>query len=224
MSMAPQVVGIIHSMKGLKDATRIRPGDLDFLEIRVDSFLGREEAVVAALPRLKLPLIITVRHSSEGGAQPATTANRRKSFRKFLPFATFIDIELRSVRALADVLGAAREAKVGTILSYHNFRTTPSDRELRGIVTASAAAKGDILKIATATSTPADLARLLSLPCRFPGLRFSAMGMGRFGKVSRLLLAVSGSVLNYGFLGEPQVNGQWPAALLKKRIRELVEP
>ena len=50
----------------------------------------------------------------------------------------------------------------------------------------------------------------------------SVMGMGRFGKISRLLFAQAGSVLNYGFLHSPQVTGQWPARLLKKRIEELL--
>jgi 3-dehydroquinate dehydratase-1 len=47
------------------------------------------------------------------------------------------------------------------------------------------------------------------------------MGMQKLGKVSRLTLAVAGSRLNYGYLGEPQVSGQWPARLLKQRLAEL---
>jgi 3-dehydroquinate dehydratase-1 len=49
------------------------------------------------------------------------------------------------------------------------------------------------------------------------------MGMREFGKVSRLALAQAGSVLNYGFLGELQVPGQWPVAVLKERLREITE-
>ena len=47
------------------------------------------------------------------------------------------------------------------------------------------------------------------------------MGMGRFGKVSRLLFAQAGAVLNYGYLDKPNASGQWEATLLKKRIAEL---
>ena len=47
------------------------------------------------------------------------------------------------------------------------------------------------------------------------------MGMGPLGKVSRLLFAQLGSVLNYGFLHEAQVSGQWEATLLKQRLSEL---
>jgi 3-dehydroquinate dehydratase len=47
------------------------------------------------------------------------------------------------------------------------------------------------------------------------------MGMGVFGKLSRLVLGRAGSVLNYGYLDTVQVLGQWPAALLKQRLLEL---
>ncbi len=46
--------------------------------------------------------------------------------------------------------------------------------------------------------------------------------MGPLGKVSRLLFAAAGSVLNYGYLDRPQVAGQWEATVLKQRLRELV--
>jgi 3-dehydroquinate dehydratase-1 len=47
------------------------------------------------------------------------------------------------------------------------------------------------------------------------------MGMGALGRVSRLLLAQLGSVLNYGYLDQATVPGQWPAARLRELIREL---
>jgi 3-dehydroquinate dehydratase-1 len=62
------------------------------------------------------------------------------------------------------------------------------------------------------------LARFL---LRHPGVPISVMGMGEYGKLSRLLLARAGSVLNYGYLDVVQVPGQWPAPLLKERLAEL---
>ncbi len=71
-------------------------------------------------------------------------------------------------------------------------------------------------------STPADVARLLEFQSR-QKMPLSVMGMGKYGKVSRLLFAQAGSVLNYGYLGSAQVAGQWPAVVLKQRIRELLD-
>ena len=42
-----------------------------------------------------------------------------------------------------------------------------------------------------------------------------------FGKISRLALAQAGSVLNYGYLGELQVPGQWAVGTLRERLREI---
>jgi len=52
-------------------------------------------------------------------------------------------------------------------------------------------------------------------------LPLSVMGMGTYGKVSRLVLAQAGSCLNYGYLGAANASGQWPVAALKARIAEL---
>jgi 3-dehydroquinate dehydratase-1 len=47
------------------------------------------------------------------------------------------------------------------------------------------------------------------------------MGMGPVGKLSRLVLAKAGSVLNYGYLLEANAPGQWPAWELKSLIDQI---
>jgi len=225
LSIFPQIAGIIDSMASMKAALRLDAGDLDFFEVRVDAFAGPkggEDKVLAALPKLKLPLIITVRHPLEGGLHGVSAGKRRESFERFLPHAKFIDVELRSVKSLAGILTLARKKKVSIILSYHNFVTTPPANRLRALEKAAHAAGASILKVATVVSTPEDMAALLSLAHPKRKTPVSLMGMGPFGKVSRLVLAQAGSVLNYGFLDKAQVRGQWPAVLLKQRILELL--
>jgi len=46
----------------------------------------------------------------------------------------------------------------------------------------------------------------------------SAMGIGKLGAISRLLLARCGSVLNYASLHRSQVEGQLPIELLRSAI------
>ena len=86
------------------------------------------------------------------------------------------------------------------------------------------AAGADICKLAARADTPAALAQLLAVFSRRPALPLSVMGMGTFGKISRLLLAQAGSVLNYGYLDQPNASGQWEAVLLQKRLAELTDP
>lgn len=221
LPMTPMAVGTVHSPESLASAQRISPAALDLLELRVDAFAPDPRALLAAAPKLKLPLIVTVRHPSEGGANSLSPLQRRELFREFLPIARFIDVELRSLDALADVVAAARAQGTHVIVSTHDFRRTPLTAELRRRAIHARRAGADVFKVATLTRTPADLGRLIALFAQRPPLPLSVMGMGPLGKVSRLLFARLGSLLNYGYLHRPNADGQWEARELKTRLREL---
>lgn len=221
LSIRPQVVGAVHSPGALRRALRIRPGEVDFLEIRVDAFALDPAALLRALPRLRVPLLITVRHPAEGGAHQLSFARRRALFSQFLPFATLIDVELRSAEKLAATIADARSRGVRVVVSDHHFKSMPSAARLRQTIRRADAAGADICKLAALAETPAALAKLLALFAKKSSLPLSVMGMGRLGKISRLLLAQAGSVLNYGYLDTPNASGQWEATLLKKRLLEL---
>ena len=191
------------------------------LEIRVDAFAPGLAPLLRALPRLRVPLVITVRHPAEGGANRLSLARRRALFAEFLPFATLIDIELRAAAQLAATIAEARSRGAQVIISDHHFKAMPSAAQLWRTIHRAHSSGGDICKVAARAETPAALAKLLSLFNARPPLALSVMGMGRFGKISRLLLAQAGSVLNYGYLDQPNASGQWEATLLKKRLAEL---
>ncbi len=220
----PLVVGTIHSDEALRRALRLRAGAVDVLELRVDHFAERASELRRAAGDLPAPLIVTVRHPREGGAQELSTAQRRGLFEEFLPCAAYVDVELRSLTALSGVLAAARHAQIQVIISDHHFRQTPSARVLRERWQLAQAARASITKVAGQIENADDLGRLLGLFAQKSAGRLSVMGMGPLGKVSRLLFARLGSALNYGYLAEPQVTGQWEAALLKQRIADLFGP
>jgi 3-dehydroquinate dehydratase I len=217
----PLVVGTVHSPGSLSAALRATPAALDVLEFRVDAFAADPRPLLAAAPRVRHPIIVTVRHPEEGGAHALGTARRRELYREFLPWARFIDVELRSAAALAGIIAEARERGIGVVISSHDFRRTPATAELRRRAVRARQAGADVCKVATFTRTPADLARLVALFATAAPLPWSVMGMGPLGKVSRLLFARLGSRLNYGFLHRPNADGQWAARDLKERMREL---
>lgn len=219
----PRIVAAIHSPESLRAALRLRPGTVDLLEFRVDHFATDPASLLRAAPQLAAPLIVTVRHPAEGGQNALSPARRRALYGQFLPFAACIDVELRSVKALAETLAAARAAGVRVILSAHDFRTTPSAARLRNLVQHSATAGADVCKIATRADSPAALARLFALFATPAPVPLAVMGMGRFGKISRLLFAQAGSVLNYGYLAAANAPGQWPAARLRELVGELAD-
>jgi len=215
-------VGTIHSPAALRQALRLRTGEVDLLEVRVDHFVTDLKLLARALPELKFPLIITVRHPQEGGASGLADPERISLYRQFLPLAAIIDVELRSAKHFQPLLQEARAQGLARILSWHDFRTTPSLSQLEAKWSAAAAYRPEIIKFATVVQKPSHLAILVTfLASRPQAPAASVMGMQALGKVSRLALAAAGSRLNYGYLGEPQISGQWPAKLLKQRLSEL---
>lgn len=217
----PQIVAAIHSAQSLAAALRLKPGAVDLLELRVDHFAGDPAPLLRAAPRLRAPLIVTVRHPAEGGQNALTAARRRALYAQFLPLAACIDVELRSAKTLGGTIAAARQAGVRVILSAHDFRKTPPARRLIEFIEQAAAAGADVCKIATRADSTDALLRLLVLFAARPPLPLAVMAMGRFGKVSRLLFAQAGSVLNYGYLAAANAPGQWPVARLRALLAEL---
>lgn len=218
----PAVVGTIHSPEALDCALRLRRGAVDYFELRIDAFAADPESLLRVVRQLAAPLIVTVRHPAEGGAHKLTAPCRRELYALFLPFAKFIDIELRSFHALANTIASARQQGIGLIASAHYFESTPPRSELARLRQHARRSRANVFKVATLASTLRDLTQLLGLFTAPGRLCLSVMGMGKYGKISRLLFARAGSVLNYGYLSSPQVAGQWEATVLKTRIAEII--
>lgn len=218
LASGPLVVGTVHSAGSLALAGTLRPGEVDVLEFRIDSLAeiigDAERAMIAS----RIPVLLTVRHPDEGGSAPLDAAQRKALYRKFIPYAAFVDIELRSLPEFTDVGEEARQSGCAVIVSSHDFSDIPPSAEIESRQARAFEAGADIFKIACVTSTAGDLARLLEFTERPATGPHSVMGMGRFGRVSRLALAEAGSVLNYGYLDAPNAPGQWEARELRRLI------
>jgi 3-dehydroquinate dehydratase-1 len=119
------------------------------------------------------------------------------------------------------LIDKAHALSVQVIGSFHDFQATPTDEILRGAISFAQPVGLDGVKLATFINSTADLTRLITLTSEPQRLRLSCMGMGPWGRVSRLVLAKCGSLLNYGYIGESNALGQWPAARLKEMLAEL---
>jgi 3-dehydroquinate dehydratase-1 len=161
------------------------------------------------ISRLRAPVIITARHPQEGGANKLSARQRRDLLTRFLNYADHVDIELRSAYALRALLSLAEKRKVQRIISFHHFKSTPPQRILAAKARAAQAHGANIFKVATRTDTPLQLARLLNfIANKEVNLPVAAMGIGKLGAISRVLLARAGSALIYGSLSESRIEGQ----------------
>ena len=205
----PRVVGVIASRADLERAVRMRrPPDL--FELRLDRLAGMADEVEKVLPRLRSPLIITARDPREGGANKLRLRQRRDLLARFLSHADYIDVELRSARTLRALLAIAKAKNVRRIISFHDFKSTPSARLLVAKAQNAKTHRADIFKVATRTDTSTELGRLLEFITKNRvNVRLAVMGIGRLGDISRVLLARAGSVLIYASLGPAtDVEGQ----------------
>jgi 3-dehydroquinate dehydratase I len=194
-----------------------RPPNL--FELRLDCLLPTIAQLQDKIPRLRAPLIITARSPQEGGVNALSNRERRNLLSRFLSCARYVDIELHSAVALRPLLRLAEENKVKRILSYHNFKSTPPVRVLLTKARAAGAHGANIFKVATRTDTPVELTRLLEfVTSENVGLAVSAMGIGRLGAISRVLLARAGSALLYASItGGGAIEGQ----LSLEQLRDL---
>jgi 3-dehydroquinate dehydratase-1 len=220
----PVIVAAVTTPINLRIALTRLPHAIDFLEIRADCWACDPGSILTAIPKLKKPLIVTTRHPKEGGANNLTKRDRLHLFEQFLPFATMIDIEERSLRDLRPIILKARALRLPLIVSYHDFKGAPSPAKMRKLVRSAEAAGAGIFKMAVTPRNAADLANMIRLLGSKQNVLIAMMGMGPLGKLSRIVCGTLGSALNYAYLDKAHVPGQWAADLLRERLDELVDP
>ena len=214
-----RVVGVITSSPELDFAIRMNePPDL--FELRLDRLVrppspGYGVASVIdhrlenKISRLRAPLVITARHPMEGGANRLSPLQRHNLLARFLSRARYIDVELRSAPVFVSLLRLARRQNVRSIISVHHLKGTPSPSRLRAQARAAKTYGADVFKVATRTDTPAQLTRLIDFAAaKNVDIAVSAMGIGKLGTASRVLLACGGSALVYVSLGRSDIEGQ----------------
>ncbi len=216
----PLVVGVLQDISGLASPDAA-PFDCDLIELRVD-LLGPDAPWREAARRWKSagrPVLLTIRHAREGGAWSGDEAERAERYRQALGDVSAIDVELSS-GLLRQLQAEARADGVRTLASFHDFAGTPAAGDLDLIVRQGRAAGADVVKIATFTRQPDELARLARLPAAYPEVSICVLGMGPLGPESRLSLPLAGSCLTYGYLDTPSAPGQLSAGELRRRLAE----
>lgn len=202
------IVAVIASSTALARATRLsQPPDL--FELRLDALRHSLGEIARSLPKLDAPLLLTARHPAEGGVGRLRLAERRSLLVHFLEKAAIIDLELRSVGQMKDVIGEMHRCQIDLLISLHDLRGTLSPDELLRHARSAAAAGATVFKVVTRTDTRAQLARLIAFfETGRDLLPIAAMGIGKLGRESRHQLDQLGSALTYVSLGRANVAGQ----------------
>lgn len=191
----------------------------DWVELRVDALpadVTPEQLLTG--PRPACPVLLTVRHESEGGCRSMPEEERIALACKLLPLATALDWETAQLAHAQELVAAAKKAGVIIIASNHDFEKTPDLATLQQRETQARALGADVVKFAFRLHSAEDMMVGVELLRQTTG-PLAVMGMGPLGAVSRLLYVQHGSCLIYGYLGNtPTAPGQWSAALCKTAL------
>ena len=193
----------------------------DWVELRADSLPVELSLQQVLTTRPAAPVLLTVRHRSEGGLRDWLLDEREQVALQLLPMATALDWEIAQWTKFPQVIKAAKEAGVLLIASHHNFEKTPTLRELQQREQEARAAGADVVKFAFRLNAVEDMMVGVELLRQASG-PMAVMGMGSLGPVSRLLYAQHGSCLIYGYMGDaPTAPGQWSAEMFTQSLNHL---
>lgn len=216
----PAITAVIVGRIEKRTVRKALSAGADMLELRVDTFEKRDPVRLArAVKRLKgydgagnIPLILTCRASTEGGANALSLREKKLIFRTLMPFVNLIDIELRRAEGFKDIVAEAREAGVGVIISYHDFKGTPPSVKLSEIIKKGRFLGADAVKIAATARSREDILRLTAALIGNRDLIIIAMGPQ--GKATRVFFPLLGSLTTYGAVTRGSAPGQMPVAEL----------
>ena len=216
----PRVVGTLASFPG-NSPSLDHNITCDVVEVRLDQMPEEKDWLNQCnmIQRAGLPVILTVRHQSEGGKWAGPEDRRLDLYRQALAEVAAVDVEYKSAIA-KQVAEAAKSLGKAAIISFHDFSQTPPLAELKTVV-AKAQVFAGMVKITTMTKKQEDvhvLQQLLKEGCDVP---LCVMGMGELGAQTRVSLARAGSCLVYGYLDKPMAPGQLSAAELVRQLRNV---
>ncbi len=218
-------------------AVLARAAAADMVEWRADYMDAAEDpaALLRACGPLRAalqdtPLLFTLRTKEEGG-QRAVSRQLYQEIGKTMANSGLIDlldIELsQGDETVSTLLAAAKNRRVCTVLSSHDFVSTPPREAMLSRLWRMRRLGADIPKLATMPGSFADVLSLMAVTEEFfreAGCPVITMSMGWLGQLSRVAGRFTGSAVTFGVAGEASAPGQLPVAQLRQILQALDAP
>ncbi|MCB2184470.1 MAG: type I 3-dehydroquinate dehydratase [Desulfobulbaceae bacterium] len=187
----------------------------DVIEIRLDSINSPEIAPI--IEEIGAPLLFTNRPTWEGGSFEGSEEERVRLLHKAVKAgAAYVDIEIRTENAcIRRLCEKAREHHAKVIISWHNFKETPSSEELQTILMRQQQSGANIGKIVTMAHDFTDVLRVLQLQeaAHTNNFPLCAFCMGRAGMISRLATLELGGYMTYAAPGRGEATAPGQLAI-----------
>jgi 3-dehydroquinate dehydratase type I len=193
----------------------------DLIELRAD-YLKRMKLALLLENRRK-PFIVTNRKKEEGGKYKGEERKRLSVLQEAIELgADYVDVELATERSfLQDLIRNKKGTQV--ILSFHDFRRTPSVKELQSLFGQMVRLGADVTKIVSFARSWEDNLNILSLVpfAKARRRKIVAFCMGEKGKISRLFSPFMGAAWTYASLGRGKASA--PGQLTVRELKDIWE-
>ena len=195
----------------------------DLIEFRLD-YMNSIPALKELVSATRLPKIATNRPYSEGGKFRGKESERIKLLLEAARTGfQYVDIEL-GIDDVVDVVRRIRKVGVETIVSYHNFETTPNLQEFERILEKQLSTGADICKIvSTARELRDNLGILEFVSNSSRKSKIVSFAMGELGVVSRILSPIYGASFTFASIerGAESAAGQLTIDEVKEIYRSM---
>ena len=222
LGKAPKVCGVITDRLTTGAVKNAKKAGADLVEVRVDTFKARDpkrlKKAFTEARLVGLPILLTIRSKEEGGGFKLDDKERLLLFTELTPLVDAVDIELTSKRILKKVVAAAKEYRKKVLVSFHDFKGTPTTARIKAIIKNARKSGGDLAKVAFKARTVKDARRLALVLLEEDRGDLIAISMGEKCRSSRITLPLLGSLLTYGTLKRSTAPGQMKIDELRRLI------
>lgn len=207
---SPRIAVPFRDSNGPASIARAVELGMHIAELRIDQFAKRDATnVLAEIEKFKaVPILATIRSSTEGGKWHDIEAARLDLYKEILPHVDAVDVELSSKSIAADVVAATHAFHKPVVLSFHDFEKTPPLHDLNSTARDARSAGADIVKIAAMCKSQDDVRTLTRFTLDHVHEGVVVIGMGPVGITTRMLLPALGSLFTFAAYGEGTAPGQ----------------
>ena len=211
---------------------------VDLIELRPDMWMKdshiSEEEYIPTIVNLveevhskyeKIPMLFTWRTLAEGGETSLSNEKYCNLLQAIVDqnLVQAVDVELFAYTdTMGQIIKEAHHQEIQTVMSYHNFQSTPDLEILHVYAERMISAGASVIKFALMPTTSDDVLSALQftkeLTQRYPQLPRITMSMGKLGQMTRTCGHVFGNCLTFGTLGQASAPGQVEVAVLKQLV------
>jgi 3-dehydroquinate dehydratase I len=186
----------------------------EFAELRLD-LLDLTDEQLKTLLSIKSKTIVTCRPGKYSETERVNLLKRVIDYG-----AGYLDIEYEANEKYREELVKYAHSKNKlVIISYHNWETTPSKKDLDKIIKKSRKWKADRVKIATTAISKVDAIRIMSLYEEYTNI--IAFCMGKMGMITRIAAPILGSDFTFAAINSKLATA--PGQLTVEELMEIYE-